>query len=251
MSIILLKNLIKEQDLAGQPQPSVSSPPTTPPAPPVPNDAADAPTAAAPTATPTDLNRDFQSFKNEIKKIDDQKNAIIKKYETSIKNKMANKEISVFASKSQYFQPASNYTINVSGVKIDSHYDKNAGGIIYDMILIDDDKKYFLKNLETKSPTPAEEPEEKTSEAPQEPPSAPEENPSPEAEPPSLATNAPGEPQSKESPPEAKSKPEMPPPRSVPNSPEGEEDEQDPRAVLRKKKTLSLKEMFDKINIKH
>jgi hypothetical protein len=172
MKIILLKSLLEQADpMAAEPAPQ--APPTAPVAPPAP-----AQPAAAPAAS-YNLAADFAKFKNEIKSIDSQKTNIVNKYQNAIKKNLSGKEISVFASKAQYFQPASNYKINVSDVKIDSHYDKTVGSVVYDLILIDDDKKYYLKNLEAKSteaqPTSSEAPPEQTPPPAEKP--APEEKP--------------------------------------------------------------------------
>lgn len=222
---ILLAKLIREQDV----------PPTAAPAP-VAN--APAPPTAAPArptsnSQPADalVQKDFNAFKSELKGIENQKSAVISKWEQAIKKKVAGHKVKVLASKAQHFQPASEYTIDVSDVKIGYHYDKTTGELVYDLILMDGDKKYFMKPKgavgSAPEAPPAEEPagEPETTQAPETPEAPPEvppaEEPSGEPAPdgqeePAPSGEVPGEPAAQPSP-EA---PPVPPGNPAEPSPE-------------------------------
>ena len=142
---ILLKNLIKEQ----QPVPAVPAPTATnvPIQPSTTTDVAPTPDQEAP-ATGTGLTALYNNFNNEIKGVEAQKSKVKAKYETLIGNNYKNKKVKILASKSQYFQPQSEYTIDVSGVKIDQHYDKSTSTLTNDIIFLSDGNKYFLKSFD-------------------------------------------------------------------------------------------------------
>lgn len=142
---ILLKNLIKEQ----QPVPATPAPTATnvPIQPITTTDAAPTPDQEAP-ATGTGLTALYNNFNNEIKGVESQKSKVKAKYETLIGNNYKNKKVKILASKSQYFQPQSEYTIDVSGVKIDQHYDKSTSTLTNDIIFLSDGNKYFLKSFD-------------------------------------------------------------------------------------------------------
>ena len=189
---ILLAKLIREE----------APPQTPPPAPQAPAPAAPAAAPAAPDqaqVAPADalVQKDFTAFKSELKGLEDQKSSVITKWEGAIKKKVSGKKVKVLASKAQHFQPASEYTIDVSDIKIGWHYDKTTGEIVYDLILMDGDKKYFMKPPQQQAVpqtgAPGQEPE--TTEAPKTP-----EAPPPPAEEPAAAPS--GDPAGGEAPPE-------------------------------------------------
>ena len=181
---ILLAKLISEEAPPATPPPAPQAPaaPTAPTAPAAPDQSQVAPADSL-------VQKDFNAFKSELKGLEDQKTSVIQKWEGAIKKKVGGKKVKVLASKAQHFQPSSEYTIDVSDVKIGWHYDKTTGEIVYDLILIDGDKKYFMKPSQQQAlpqgGAPGQEPE--TTEAPktpEAPPPAPEpsaDQPSPDA----------------------------------------------------------------------
>jgi len=185
---ILLARLIREQEA-----PPVTPPPAAPPAPVQPP----ATPGQAPSTQPADdlVLKDFNAFKSELKGLETQKSSVISKWEQAIKKKVGGHKVKVLASKAQHFQPSSEYTIDVSDVKIGWHYDKTTGEIAYDLILMDGDKKYFMK---PKSAAPTDAPEEptgepETTEAPKVP-DVPADVPPPENEEPPVPESPAGEP---------------------------------------------------------
>lgn len=181
---ILLAKLIREEAPPATPPPAPQAPaaPTAPAAPAAPDQSQVAPADSL-------VQKDFNAFKSELKGLEDQKTSVIQKWEGAIKKKVGGKKVKVLASKAQHFQPSSEYTIDVSDVKIGWHYDKTTGEIVYDLILMDGDKKYFMKPAQQQAlpqgGAPGQEPE--TTEAPktpEAPPPAPEpaaDQPAPDA----------------------------------------------------------------------
>jgi hypothetical protein len=244
---MMLATLMREQE--APPAAAATPPPATPPqtAGSQPGQVAPPPAQqAGPSSTPADalVQKDFVAFKSELKNLESQKTSIVAKWESAIKKKVGGKKVKLLASKAQHFQPASEYTIDVSDVKIGWHYDKTTSEVVYDLILIDGDKKYFMKPQQSQ-PLPgadaqpaAGEPE--TTEAPktpEAPPVAPDAsaNPSDDA-PPTEEPSAP-EPPAADAPPAPDAAPPVPPTAA----PEPTEPE-DPAVAAAKKKKLAVRE---------
>lgn len=221
---ILLSSLIKEQ----APAPAAPVAPPTPP-----QVQPQAPAAQATAPADTLVQKDFNAFKNELKQMEQQKSNVISKWEGVIKKKVSGQKVKVLASKAQHFQPASEYTIDVSDVKIGWHYDKTAGEIVYDLILVDGDKKYFMKSKTTPASPPEGQPSEptepETAQSPQTPEAPPEKPEEPAAEPATSEPElpSPGGPEAPVQPPapenpgsEVPPSPEQPKPNPEPEVPE-------------------------------